>query len=110
MNRISLMDVQELLQGLYDELNIKVDDHLVRTEVECLKKQIQECMTSINDIRRDPKEHLKNIKRHRIVMKIIFPYITYLHTIIDDIDLNLEFSRDFITAILQKHLQTFDNN
>lgn len=104
------MDIQELLQSLHDELDIKIGNKLVRTEVDCLKKQIQDCITSVNDIRSNPEEHIKNIKRHRIVMKIVFPYITYLHSIVDDIDLNLEFSKDFITAILEKHLQTFDNN
>jgi hypothetical protein len=103
------MDIQELLQNLHDELNIKIGNKLVRTEVECLKKQIQDCITSINDIRTDPEEHNKNIKRHRIVMKVMFPYITYLHSIVQDIDLDLEFSKDFITAILEKHLQTLDN-
>lgn len=103
------MDIQELLQNLHDELDIKIENKLVRSEVECLRKQIQECITSINDIRSDPEEHIKNIKRHRIVMKIIFPYITYLHSIINKVDLELEFSKDFITAILEKHLQTLDN-
>lgn len=103
------MDIQELLQSLQDELEINIDNKLVRSEVECLRKQIQECITSVNDIRNNPEEHIKNIKRHRIVMKIIFPYITYLHTVVNDIDLDLEFSKEFITAILEKHLQTLDN-
>ena len=106
------MDVSQLLQEIENELDIKTDDILINTEIQMIRKQIKESIMNINDIKSDRETFKRDKKIQRLTFKIMMPYILYVSMFMRDIAIenNLEINKDFITVVLQKHLEHINNN
>jgi hypothetical protein len=106
------MDVRELLQSILDELDIKTSDVMVQSEINAIKKQVRESLIAIDDINKNKEEYKRERQKDRFILKLMLPYMVYLHTVLDTFpkDKEFEFSTGFITEILQKHLQGVNNN
>lgn len=109
------MDVCDLLNELHNELEIRVDDPLVDNEIRQLRTQIKDCLSNIQEIKENREGYIQNNRLSRLASKIFTPYIMYLSLFMRNVaqdtrKLGQTFNRDFITVVLQKHLECFNNN
>lgn len=103
-------DIRQVLEDIYSELEISLDDTLIQREIDTIRRQIRESITTIDEINDNRQKYVRERDKERFMFKIIFPYMVYLHNLIDKTDKKIEFSPDFITEILQKHLEVIGNN
>lgn len=108
------MDIRELLQNVLNEIDVKIDDPLVASEVEAVKKQLSDSIDAIDEIGANRQQYMYIKRKNRFIMRLMFPYIIYLSMVIDQVPVskthNNVFNREFITEILQKHLDIDGNN
>jgi hypothetical protein len=109
------MDVSQLLLEISNELDIKTDDVFVNNEITSLKKALHDAISNIELLRTDREEYINAHRANRLARKIFTPYVMYLTMFMKDAllhnkDIGSELNKHFVTAVLQKHLESLDNN
>lgn len=105
-------DICQLLHELLSELDISVHDPLVNKEVQTVKKCIQDAIANIHEIKKDRTDYSQNVVKTNCIYKIFAPYIMYLTLLGANVSIphSRDFEYNFVTAILQKHLESIINH